>query len=94
MIYDHLQQLAILNPEAEENHAASLFANNDDVELQEMWTMTLTRFPELNFLAQHSSMSSHYLVPPTTDSDHDMAMPDADADSDEPEANLQSNHHQ
>ena len=39
-----------------------------------------------------SLMSSHYLVPPTTDSDQDIVKPELDEESDEPEADPKVRH--
>jgi hypothetical protein len=99
MIYGCLQQPAILEPELEEN-PASLFDNDDNVEIvvQELGDVDDTdMIPRTEISSRRSS--SHYSVPPTTDSDRDVAMPGADEDSDEPgpeaiQADLQSNHHQ
>ena len=86
MIYDCLQQPAILcsEQEAEEN-PASLFDNDDDVEIEAVQESgdvdnDTDLIPRSEFPSQRSS--SHYSVPPTTNSDHDVAMPDADEDHD------------
>jgi hypothetical protein len=95
MIYGCLQQPAILEPEPEEN-PASLFDNDDNVEIVVQDNDT-DMVPRTEISSRRSS--SHYSVPPTTDSDRDVAMPGADEDSDEPgpeaiHANLPSNHRQ
>ena len=84
MIYDCLQQLAILcsEQEAEEN-PASLFDNDDDVEIEAVQESgdvdnDTDLIPRSEFPSRRSS--SHYSVPLTTDLDHDVAMPDADED--------------
>ena len=98
-----LQQPAILEPEAEEpeadNHVASLFDNDIQMEaVQELGDESDNRdvvmiSKEISH-SQHSSMSNpghHQSVPPTTDSDVDIAMRDEDS---EPEDNHPSNHRQ
>lgn len=42
--------------------------------------------------SRRSSMSSHYSVPPTTDSDQDIVKPELDEESDEPDANPKVRH--
>jgi hypothetical protein len=81
----------------EENHVASLFDNDDDVlfePVQESGDVDDNSDVDMiptELHSRRSSMSEHNSVPPTTDSDRDIAMPDKD-DS-EPEAD-QSYHRQ
>jgi hypothetical protein len=100
VIYNCLQQPVILEPEAEleENRAASLFDNDNDIQIEEVQElgdvdndrdidMIPTELP-----SRHSSMSNH---PPVTDSDRDIVMLDnEDSEPDAAEADHQSNHRQ
>ena len=89
MIYDCLQQLAILCLEQEtEENPASFFDNDDDVEIEAVQESgdvdnDTDLIPRSEFPSRCSS--SHYSVPPMTDSDHDVAVPDADEDHDSDE---------
>ena len=81
-----LQRPAILNLDKEENPIESLFDNDDDIQIEAGQESD-------NGLAtsQHSSVSNHHSVPPTTDSDHDITMHD-DEDN-EPEVDHRGNKH-
>jgi hypothetical protein len=89
-----------MEPEAEEKGVESLFDNDDNVQIASEMNQDLgveDHASDIDMISneirsRHSSMSNHHSVPPTTDSDRDIAVPDNE-DS-EPEANHQSNHRQ
>ena len=91
MIYfDCLQQPAILEPEVEENCVASLFDNDDDVLIDSeppQDSGDVDDNPDIDMLS-----ADHYSVPPTTDSECDIAMPDNEES--EPEAVQRTNRRQ